>query len=450
MTRLRVLLARLAAMFAGRQRDDQLSDEITTHLELLASEHRRRGLSEAEAHAAARRDFGGVDQVRQTYRDQRRLPSIDALLQDVRYGARLLARDRGPTLAAIGILTLGVGSTVVMADMLDRLLLRTPAHIDSPDRVRRVYDHVEGGQPQMMITNYVSFQRLSEGLSKELSHSAVYLEERLGFGRGPGASRFQVISHSAEYFDVLGLKPALGALPGRTRAPAPDTAVISHALWQQRFGGKTDVLGRTMRLGTRIYTVVGVTPPGFTGIDVEPVDVWLPIESRGAKALFPEWRSNAGYYMFRVIVRLRPGVDRVQAEAHASTVFNAGLAPEWFDGKARSYRLYLGELAVARQPGGTDEVRVVLWIAAVSGFVLLIACGNVGNLLYSSRLAPRSRAGAEDGAWRDAPATASRDSHRGGFAGSPVKCGVVDIRAHRRHTRPALLPAVGGHRCRAD
>ena len=139
---------------------------------------------------------------------------------------------------------------------------------------------------------------------------------------------------------------------------------------------------RTIRLGTRIYTVVGVTPPGFTGIDAEPVDVWLPIESRGAKALFPEWRSNAGYYMFRLIVRLRPGVDRVQAEAHASTVFNAGLAPEWFDGKKRSYRIHFGELAVARQPGGTDEVRVVQWVAAVSGFVLLIACGNVGNLLF--------------------------------------------------------------------
>lgn len=382
MTRLRVLLARMAAMFAGRRRDDQLSDEIATHLDLLAAEYRRRGLADADARAAARREFGGVEQVRQTYREQRRLPSIDALFQDVRYGARLLARDRGSTLAAIGILTLGVGSTVVMADMLDRLLLRPPSHIDAPDRVRRVYDHVEGGTPQAMITNYVTFERLTAGLTKELSHAAVYLEERIGYGQGPGASRFRVISHSAEYFDALGLKPALGVLPGRGRAPAAETAVISHALWQQRFGGTDDVLGRTMRLGTRVYTIIGVTPPGFTGIDTEPVDVWLPIEARGEKALFREWRTSDAYFMFRVVARLRPGVDRVQAEAHASTVFNAGLSPAWFDGKTRSYRIYFGDLAAARQPGRTDEVRVVLWIAAVSGFVLLIACGNVGNLLY--------------------------------------------------------------------
>ena len=105
-------------MVAGRGRDDELSEEIETHLALLASEYRRQGLSDDEARLAARRSFGGVDQVRQEYREQRRLPSIDAFLQDVRYGARLLLRDRASTLAAIGLLTLGVGSTVVMADML--------------------------------------------------------------------------------------------------------------------------------------------------------------------------------------------------------------------------------------------------------------------------------------------------------------------------------------------
>jgi len=382
-TRLRVLLSRFAAMVSGRGRDDELSEEIETHLTLLASEYRRQGMSDEEARLAARRAFGGVEQVREAYREQRRLPSIDAFLQDVRYGTRLLLRDRASTLAAIGILTLGVGSTVVMTDMLDRLLIRPPSHVDTPERVRRVYYQTEDGRPSAMVTNHATTERLSAGLSNEVPYIAGYFTERIGFGRGPGAGRFEAVAYSPAYFDVLGVAPRLGVLPG-TRGPvAPDAAVISHALWQQRFGGSTDVLGRTLRLGKRIYTVVAVTPRGFAGIDTEPVDVWLPLESRaGDGALNSDWRTSTGYYMLRVIARLRAGVERVRAEEHASALFNAGPVPEWMDGKRRTYRILLGELPPARQPGGTHEVRVVLWVAAVSGFVLLIACGNVGNLLF--------------------------------------------------------------------
>ena len=142
------------------------------------------------------------------------------------------------------------------------------------------------------------------------------------------------------------------------------------------------MLGRTLRLGKRVYTIVAVTPRGFTGIDSEPVDVWLPIESRaGDGALNADWRTGDSYYLLRVIARLRPGVDRVRAEEHASARYNTRPAPEWMP-KRPTYHVLFGELAPARQPGGSDEGRVALWVAAVSGFVLLIACGNVGNLLF--------------------------------------------------------------------
>jgi hypothetical protein len=130
MTGLRVLLGRAWASLSGR-RDERVIEEIETHLALLADEHRRRGLSDAEARAAARRDFGGVEPARLEWIRQRRLPSLDAVAQDVRFAARRLAADRVSTAAAVGILALGVGSTVVMADMLDRLLLRPPAQSSS-------------------------------------------------------------------------------------------------------------------------------------------------------------------------------------------------------------------------------------------------------------------------------------------------------------------------------
>jgi hypothetical protein len=138
----------------------------------LADEHRRRGLSDAEARLAARREFGGVDQTREAFRDTRRLPGIDALVQDTRFAWRALRRDSGSTVAAIALLSVGVSSTVVLADVLDRLLLRPPTHVDDPARVRRVYeDWAEGDRPSRLVSNYITLERLAAGASAELERS---------------------------------------------------------------------------------------------------------------------------------------------------------------------------------------------------------------------------------------------------------------------------------------
>ena len=403
MTRLRVLLMRLVAMIRGGRREEALSDEITLHLELLAEEYRRRGLPGDEARLAAHRAFGGVMQVRETYRRQQRLPSIDAFAQDVRFALRVLRRERTSTIAAVGLLALGVGATVVMADMLDRLLVRPPAHVSAPERVARIYSQTEDSGPSAMVTNYPTVERLAAGVRDEVEFMAVFTTERLGLGRGPEARRLDAVSHSRAYFDVLGLTPQLGVLPSERRPEVVDAVVISHGVWQGAFGGAPDIIGRTMHLGRRLYTIVAVTPPGFRGIDTDPVDVWLPLDSRGEEALSKNWRTGTEYVGLRVVARLRAGIDRSRAGAHASTVYNSGPLPSWADGKPRTYRIIFGELPPARHPGGTDETRVVWWIGAVSGLVLLIACGNVANLLLvsglrrSSELALKTALGATRG-----------------------------------------------------
>lgn len=139
MTRFRVFLNRLVSLFGDGRREEELRQEIETHLAMLADDFRQRGVSDDQARAAARRLFGRVERVRDEHRDQRRLPSLDSLLQDLRFAARLLLKDRSITLASVALLTIGIGSTVVMADMLDRLLIRAPASIANPDRVRRIY-----------------------------------------------------------------------------------------------------------------------------------------------------------------------------------------------------------------------------------------------------------------------------------------------------------------------
>jgi predicted permease len=385
MRALRVLLARLAGTLTGGRREDDLREELDTHLELLADEHRRRGLSDAAARLAARRELGGIEQTREAFRDTRVLPGIDALRQDVRFAWRALKRDRGTTLAAIALLTVGVSSVVVLGDVLDRLLLRPPTHVDDPTRVRRIYSSmVRGdGRPGLLSTNYVTMERLASGIRSEIDALATYEHERIGSGRGPEATRFETIAFSESYFDVLGIRPSAGVLPGARHSASPEAVVISHALWQQRFDGAPDVIGRSVRLGQRTHTIVAVGPRGFAGIDDEPVDVWVPLESRRRDK---EWRTGNHYFGLRALIRLKPGVDRQRVEAQASQVFNVAQRLDRPAGIDQDSRLVFGPLPPGQSPSSSQDTLVLLAVGAVSVLVLLMACGNVANLLVLTGL----------------------------------------------------------------
>jgi predicted permease len=404
MTALRVWITRLIGTLAGRRREDELREELETHLELLADEHRRRGLSDAEARLAARREFGGVDQTREAFRDTRRLPGIDALVQDTRFAWRALRRESSSTVAAIALLTIGVSSTVVLADVLDRLLLRPPTHVDDPARVRRIYDAfaTNDDRPSRLVSNYVTLERLAAGASGSIEAIAPFVTERIGSGRGPDATRFEAVAFGPAYFDVLGLTPRLGVLPSARRPSDENAVVISHGLWQQRFGGVADVIGKPLRLGQRTHTIVAVAPPGFAGIDDDPVDVWVPLAARIARRQI-DWRTSEGYSMLGALARLRPGIDNQRAEAHASQVYNAIHTRQMMDGSRRSYRIVLGELLAGREPVRSQQTTILLAVGGVSALVLLMACVNVGNLLIlsglrrSSELALKAAMGATRG-----------------------------------------------------
>ena len=185
---------RTLGLFRGRRREDELADEIEQHLAQLAAEHERRGLSPHAARLAARREFGGVAQTREAFRDQRHWPSIEALLQDVRFATRALIKDRGTTLAAIALLTIGVGTTVVMADVLDRVLLRPPEHVDRPDLARRIYSQSGAWDPGRFVSNYVTMDLLVAGLSREVEVWGAFQNERIGLGRGASAMRLDTIA----------------------------------------------------------------------------------------------------------------------------------------------------------------------------------------------------------------------------------------------------------------
>jgi predicted permease len=374
--------AKLASLVTGARREADLADEIQLHLDLLAADYRRQGLTDENARRAARRAFGGVLLAREASRRELRPAAFDALWRDIRYACRLLVRDRATSMTGIVLLTCGISSATLMADMVDRLMLRGPNGVSEPDRVARVYESVDGGTPDALITNYTTIDHLSGGLRYDLDAIAGSFVESASFGRGVAARRIQVVSCTQGYFDVLSLTPALGVLPGIHHPQVPDGIVISHALWKQDFGADPDVLRRPLRIGRRTYTIVAVAPLGFVGIDDEPADAWISFESRADDGLLePDWRTSTTYMMLSVIARLRAETNRVQASAHASAVYRTGPLPYAGDVRPHRFDIVLGELPAARAPGGTGAVRLVGWLGAVSTLVMLVACGNVGNLL---------------------------------------------------------------------
>jgi putative ABC transport system permease protein len=286
---------------------------------------------------------------------------------DVRQGLRRLIATPLLSLGATLILAVGIGSTVVMVDVLDRLLLRAPAHVTDPDRVSRVY--VGGpGRSYMDRTGYATFEALA---ADDFESTAIYLTESLSLGRGVRASQVNVVAQSGGYFAVLDVQPRLGSWPGS----AEDAVVISHRLWQQEFGGAEDVLGKPLRLGLDTYEIAAVAPAGFAGIDYRAADIWLPLAPRARAGYGAEWKTQ--FVFLQIIGRVRSGVSREQAGERATAAYRATHTRPW----EKNSVVVLGDLRPALAPGQRVSMRVETLVAAMSILVLLITCGNVANLL---------------------------------------------------------------------
>jgi putative ABC transport system permease protein len=296
---------------------------------------------------------------------------MQAFLADVQFAARRLRATPLLTFGAVVTLALGIGSTVVSVDVLDRLLLRPPPHVSDPDRVARVYTGTPGSY--MEITGYSTYEAL-EPLQEEFEAIAVYFNESLSLGRGREAQQLQSVAYGPAYFDLLGVIPAIGSLPD-ARSASDDAAVISYGLWQREFGGSPDALGRPLRLGTDTFVIAAVAPRWFSGIGFKPVDVWLPVSRRASATYGPEWRRQA--FFLSLVARLRPGVTREQAGARATAAYRATRTQQW----DKNVVVTLGDVRPARAPGVRIGSRVEVLVAGMAILVLLITCGNVASIL---------------------------------------------------------------------
>jgi hypothetical protein len=293
----RAFLARLFGFVRRRHLDADLDDEVRFHLEMAIAEHIRRGMSRDAARAAALRNFGGVMQVRETHREQRGFPWLEALIQDLRYGARTLARTPAFTLAALLTLALGIGANTAIFTVVNAVLLR-PLPYSQPDRVvqlvRRYPGQIGRSQDGRRYLFFRDQLRQVDALSAQAGLGSLNLVY------GDAAEFVRVTGVSKEYFAVFGAQPALGEAfgPEEDVVGGPDVVILGHALWLRSFGADRAIVGRSVVLGDKPYSIVGVMPASFE--PTSPTDVFVPLR--------PGLTGRGGGFNYSVSWRLRPGV----------------------------------------------------------------------------------------------------------------------------------------------
>jgi predicted permease len=317
------------------------------------------------------------------------------LLQDLRTGARLLARNPGFTLIAILSLAIGIGANTAIFSVINALLLRPPAQVVDPERIVSLWTSDFSGPPYG-VSSYPDYEIFREQ-SDVLSEMAAFGLEPANLLEADETVRLALERVSASYFGVLGLRPAEGRLLGSEGGDASSgVVVISHALWQGRFGADPAVVGRTIRLNVGTLTVIGVAPEGFHGsVRGVRVDAWVPLEAAallGGDASFLTERGSRGLL---VLGRLRPGVSVEQAQARFAALasqLHAAHPDSWRDVNDRGRRITVlpeHESRVLPELRGAVIGFSALLLTGVA-LVLLICCANVANLLLA-RAAGRAR-----------------------------------------------------------
>jgi putative ABC transport system permease protein len=300
---------------------------------------------------------------------------------------------RSPAFGVIVILTLGLalGANATMFGIVDRLLLRAPAHIEQPEQVYRVrvarwFDRLMSPAAAL---SYPAFTDIRDH-GRAFSHVSASLDDDVSFGVGPEGRSLKAVWASGQYFTLLQVRPVIG----RFFTEADDKVVISEpvavvgfSFWRSVLASDPSAIGRSVRLNGRPYTIIGVAPKGFTGTELERVDVWLPLSTFLGPGL-PQLATHRGYQFLRVMVRLRAGIS--------STAANEDVARAYHEGHA-DYRPYeakavasLGSLIPGRDASNAgDNAKVAGWLFAMALIVLLIACANVASLVLARGLSRR-------------------------------------------------------------
>lgn len=376
----------------------EVDDELAFHLEETVRELRESGRSPEEADREAHRRFGQVRWYRRELESMERRASqgwarrvgdaTSAVAQTASSAVRSLVRRPGFSVTVVATLALGLGVNVAMFRIVDRLLLSPPEHIADGDEVRKLYLAAEIGDETLtqQSVSFPDFQDL-RGVSGFLDVAASTSRE-LVLGEGTESALVRAGVASGDFFALLGVEPARGRFFGidDDRTASPGAAVVSWEYWQGAWGRDPNVLGREVRIGNGRYTVIGVAPRGFTGVDLSPVDFWIPLQPYAVAEEAGPWRENRDFVWLHAVARLAPGVTEDAALEEATAVLRGAVdgSPERAEAFVRG-----SSLIAADGAGVGGEVGVAGALGAVSLIVLLISCANVANLLLGRDLRRR-------------------------------------------------------------
>jgi len=357
-----------------------LDRELRSHLENEADEQRDRGLGAEDARYAARRALGSATLIKEDVRALSPWAAIDDAAQDVRYGLRLLKKHPGFAIVAALTLALGVGATTTIFSVVHAVLLRPLPYADA-DRLAMVWENVN--LPQYKNAQNApapgNFRDWREGNSTFIDMAAARDGAWSLTDRGdPIRVAGEMVSGSL--FRLLQVEAALGRTftPDEDRG-SPSVVLLGHGLWADRFGSNPAIVGQTIHLNDEPYTVVGVMPRGFRFPDPDD-ELWMPL------GLTPDQLANHGSHFLRVVGRLKPGVTIAQAQAELDTVA-ARLAKQYPQTNAGVVGVTV--ISLPEQIVG-DVRRPLLVLLGVVGFLLLMVCANIGNLLLA-RASARGR-----------------------------------------------------------
>jgi macrolide transport system ATP-binding/permease protein len=380
---------RLRSIFHKNRAERDLSEELQFHLQNQIDEYVAQGMNPKEARHAALRSLSGIEQAKEECRDARKVNLIENFLQDVRFGLRMLRRSPGFSLLAILCLTLGIGANAAVFSWIEGTLFRPYPAVAHQERLVAI-GGTSRDEPRGTPLSWPDFQDLERSCTL---CETLFVSKITGttLSVGDRAERTTGSIVSANYFDAIGVPPMLGRgfVPGEDQGQsAHPVAVISYQLWQGRFQGDPQIVGKTQRLNGVMHTIVGVAPEGFYGTFVGwGMNFWVPasmediFESGGYKL------EDRGARWIEAYARLKPGVTFAQAQQEFAAISGRLEAEYPATNRGRAIRFWpLWQTPFNNAGTLLPTLEIML---AVVAFVLLIACANVGNLLLVRSFARR-------------------------------------------------------------
>ncbi|HTS11582.1 MAG TPA: ABC transporter permease [Candidatus Limnocylindrales bacterium] len=405
---MRPFLVRLASLFRRRALDRQLEEELRFHLEMEVETQRRRGMNAHDADLAARREFGGVAQTAETYRDRRGVPMLELLIRDFLYGVRTLRRSPGFTAIAVISLALGIGANTAIFSMVSGALMRALPVADAPSLVLLTWTSHHSPK-HLSWSSYGDCQNeespatvgcaFSQPMFNDVRTRTSVFSGMAAFARGDGAdlsgngdaTRIDSPAYvSGDFFQTLGIHPFAGRLISSAddAVTASPVCVLSYNYWRSNFGGSPSAIGKTISLNKSPFTIIGIVEPKFDALSPgNTAEIWLPLaDARRVELPWDNRDVDFNDWWLVVLGRLKPGVSRLQAQAAVSTLFHNEvlnnprvpmLTPE--DNPAVTLLPAQDGLT-----GYTTDLSKLLYVLMLAvGVVLLIACANVAGLLLS-------------------------------------------------------------------